>query len=141
MIRRSGFREQLDQYGSCMYFTVGTSMLPLLRERKDVIYLKKNSGRLSRYDVALFRRENGRYVLHRVKEVREKDYVFIGDNQIREEEGIRDSQIVGVMEGYVRNGKYRTVEDPRYRAYVTIWMHCRLLRYFSYILTVIRTSG
>lgn len=129
MSRRSTFEEQLEDYGYCTYFTVGTSMLPLLRVRKDLVHLRKPQGRLKSYDVALFRRRNGQYVLHRVVEVRDGDYVFLGDNQIRQEKGITDSQIIGVMEGVTRNGKYRGVDDRWYRIYVFAWRAVYPLRY------------
>lgn len=129
MRRQTTFEEQLEQYGYCTYFTVGTSMWPLLRPRKDLVHLKRPSGRLKRYDVALFRRRNGQYVLHRVVEVREKDYIFLGDNQIVREPGIREDQILGVMEGYMRNSRYRGIGTLQYRWYVRIWRWLYPLRY------------
>lgn len=104
-------------------------MRPLLRARKDLVHLRKPSGRLERYDVAMFRRKNGQYVLHRVVEVRKEDYVFLGDNQIRKEKGITDSQILGVMAGFTRNGKYRTVDELGYRVYVYVWACLYPVRY------------
>lgn len=129
MRRKSTFEEQLDQYGYCSYYTVGSSMLPLLRPRKDLVHLKKPSGRLKCYDVALFRRANGQYVLHRIIKVRESDYVFLGDNQIHREYGIRDSQILGVMTGFTRNGKFRATDALWYRFYVFAWRGLYPLRY------------
>lgn len=129
MSRRSTFAEQLEQHGFCSYYTVGTSMLPLLRPRKDLVHLKKPSGRLRKYDVALFQRKNGQYVLHRVVKVGEQEYVFLGDNQILREPGIRDSQILGVMDGFTRNGIYRSVRKPGYRIYVHVWKWLYPLRY------------
>lgn len=132
MSRQSTFEEQLEQYGYCVYFTVGSSMWPLLRPRKDLVHLKKPSGRLQYHDVALFRRKSGQYVLHRVVEVREKEYVFLGDHQVVKEEGIRDDQILGVMEGFTREGKYCTVDSIGYKVYVRLWTGLYPLRYISW---------
>lgn len=129
MSTRSTFEEQLEKKGYCTYFIVGVSMRPLLRERRDLIHLRRPSGRLKRYDVALFKRKNGQYVLHRVVKVRKDDYVFLGDNQIIREPGIHEDQILGVMEGYMRNGRYYTAGSPVYRCYVRIWTLLYPVRY------------
>ena len=44
-----------------------------------------------------------------------------GDNQYQREYGIRDEQIVGVLEGFVRDNVTYSVEDWRYKAYVHLW--------------------
>ena len=42
-------------------------MLPMLRDGEDVVVLKGTGGkRLRLFDVPLYRRDNGQYVLHRV---------------------------------------------------------------------------
>ena len=48
--------------------SVGTSMLPLIRDRRDTIIVTPPSGRLRKHDVALYRRGD-RYILHRVVDV------------------------------------------------------------------------
>ena len=44
----------------------GVSMLPMLRQGRDTVTLSPVTGRLRKYDLPLYRREDGRYVLHRV---------------------------------------------------------------------------
>ena len=46
--------------------TVGDSMEPMLRNRKDTIIIEPVHGRLKRYDLPLYRRPDGKYVLHRI---------------------------------------------------------------------------
>ena len=58
--------EKLDQGGTVTFTPNGSSMLPMLRDGEDVVMLKKPEGRLRLFDVALYKRENGQYVLHRV---------------------------------------------------------------------------
>lgn len=136
MRRQSTFEEQLEKYGYCTYFTVGTSMRPLLRPQKDLVHLKRPAGRLKPDDVALFRRRDGQYVLHRVAEVRAEDYVFLGDNQVTRETGIREDQILAVMEGYTRNGRYHRIGTLGYRWYVRIWRWLYPLRYLWKIVRI-----
>ena len=93
-------------------------MMPLLRQKKDLVIVKKPEGRLKRYDVPLYKRDSGQYVLHRILQVRETDYVICGDNRWQKEYGITDRHIIGVMTGIVRDGKTISVTDPGYLAYV-----------------------
>ena len=112
----------LEENGTLTYANVGVSMLPLLREGRDLfIAEKKGPGRCSVGDVVLYRRPPDQYVLHRVVEVRPEDYVILGDNCISREYGITDGDIIGVMTGYVRGGKTHSVSEAGYRLYSSLW--------------------
>ncbi len=107
----------------------GTSMMPLLKQGRDVFVVqRKGEERFQKCDVVLYRRPPKSYVLHRIIAVREQDYVILGDNCIRKEYGITDDDILGVMVGYVRKGKERWVTDCAYRIYSFVWMHTSALR-------------
>ena len=120
-MNNSSFEEILETEGRLVYSSVGRSMLPLIRQGRDLLIVERPRGRLKKYDVPLFRRANGQYVLHRVIQVREKDYVLRGDNQRVRESGITDGQILGVLKAVVRDGKELSVDDWRYRLYVRVW--------------------
>lgn len=96
--------------------TIGRSMRPMLRQGKDTIILSPKKGRLKKYDVPLYRRGEA-YVLHRVIEVRETDYVICGDNCYAKEYGITDEDIVGVLTGFRRGERYVSLTSPFYRLY------------------------
>lgn len=115
------FEEELERKGKLTYICVGVSMLPLLRQRRDIIMIAKKQGRCKKYDVALYKRPNGSYVLHRVVEVREKDYVILGDNCLNKEYGITDENILGVMTSFVRGGREYSVNNRLYRMYSKLW--------------------
>ena len=124
------YEEYLEQNGSMTYTNVGVSMLPLLRQGKDLFTLEKRGPERCRVgDVVLYRRGE-QYVLHRVVEVRENDYVILGDNCVCREFGITDEDIIGVMTGYVRGGKEHSVSDLGYRLYSARWLHTERLRVF-----------
>ena len=94
----STFEDILERDGRLVYTNVGTSMMPLLRERRDLMVIeKKGQERLHWLDVPLFKRDNGQYVLHRVMWVRKNDYVICGDNQWYLERGITDKHILGAQ--------------------------------------------
>ena len=114
--------EAIAEKGYIVYVNVGKSMMPLLRERKDLIEIRKKdpNERCKRYDVVLYKRGDMN-VLHRVLKVREKDYVICGDHNIRREYGITDDQIIGVMTKVIRDGKSISTRNWKYRVYVHLW--------------------
>ncbi len=117
------YEEYLEKNGELTYSNVGTSMLPLLRQGRDLFTVrKKGLERCKRGDVVLYRRPPDKYVLHRVIEVRARDYVILGDNCVRKEYGITDGDILGVMTGFVRGGREYSVGDLKYRLYSRIWV-------------------
>lgn len=125
----TGVEEYLREHGSLTYRNVGSSMIPLLKQGRDVFTLtKKGEKRCRKNDVALYKRSDHVYVLHRIVEVREDDYVFLGDNCVSREYGIRDKDIIGVMTSFTHKGRQVSVDDPRYLMYVWVWTHTTELR-------------
>lgn len=127
----ASFESILNRDGKLVYRTRGTSMKPMLRENRDLVIIEKPKGRLRRYDVALYRRGQS-YILHRVVRVRERDYAIRGDNTYRLETGITDTDVLGVLAGFVRDGHEFAVTDPAYRLYVLLWCALYPLRFAAY---------
>ena len=92
----------------------GTSMNPLLFEKRDYVFIKKPSLPLQVGDVPLYRRDDGHFVLHRIVDKNEQGYVMCGDNQFVLEYGITDKNIIGVMCSMVIDGKTVSVDDAEY---------------------------
>ncbi len=110
--------DYLNERGTLIYSNVGTSMMPLLRQGRDLFTVrKKGQERCRAGDVVLYKRPPDQYVLHRIVEVREDGYVILGDNCVNREYGIRDSDILGVMTGYIRDGKEHSVTEQAYLDY------------------------
>ena len=125
------YEEYLEKHGSLTYSNAGISMLPLLRQGRDLFTVrKKGEERCKAGDVVLYRRKPDQYVLHRIVEVRPSDYVILGDNCIAREYGITDDDIIGIMTGFVRDGREHSVKETGYRLYTFIWMHTASLRIF-----------
>lgn len=129
MTERLTFEEYLEQNGTLTYSNVGVSMLPLLRQGKDLFTVEKTNGRrLKKGDVVLYRRRSGRaengveYVLHRIIRVTENGYVILGDNCINKEYGIADSDILGRMTSVTRNGRTLSADSFPLRAYGALWV-------------------
>lgn len=59
--------EILDNAGEVTFQVTGNSMLPLLQHRRDKVCLVKlQDGSLRKYDIPLFVRQDGKYILHRL---------------------------------------------------------------------------
>lgn len=122
MNREMTYEKYLDEHGTLTYTFSGISMNPMLKQGRDLFTVKKKTEeRCRKYDVVLYRRPPDQYVLHRIVEVRKKDYVILGDNCIAKEYGITDEEILGVLTQFVHNGRTVTVENRFYQLYARIW--------------------
>lgn len=111
---------EINQNGYYVFTVSGISMMPIIRPGRDLAIIESHQGRYKVKDAVLFKRDNGVYVLHRVKKVRENDYIIVGDNSY-ENEPVRDDQILGILTTIKRNDKTIKSTDFWYRVYVAIW--------------------
>lgn len=59
------YEDYLEKNGSLTYTNVGISMLPLLRQGKDMFIVEKRDGnRCRKGDVVLYKSPPDRYILH-----------------------------------------------------------------------------
>ena len=113
---------------------LGNSMLPLIRPDIDTVVIKKRIPK--KYDVVLYKRSNGKYILHRVLKISNKGYDICGDNQWKIEFGIIDKQILGVMDGFYRGNKYIDISSFWYKLYIRFW--CGSLYFRKIIIYILR---
>ena len=114
------YEQALERNGYFAGPPVGTSMLPLLRQREDVIVIHPcETVRL--LDVILYRRADGTTVLHRVVGLRRGSYVLRGDNQVVNEYGVTDSQIIGRLSAFYRKGRAHDMRELPVRIYGAVW--------------------
>lgn len=121
MSNTTTFEEVLEKEGTLIYTNVGDSMFPLIREGRDLIVISKCNGRLNKYDVPLYKRNDGKYVLHRIIKVRDEDYLICGDNRWRIEKGITDRNIIGVLTRVIRDGEELSFDSGKYKIYEFFW--------------------
>ena len=114
--------KQLRENGFYVSTTVGVSMWPMLRNRRDRVILRplKSGERLSRFDLPLYRRSDGRYVLHRVIGVKDDHYIIRGDNTYKKEK-VKDCQIIGVVSEFYRKDRHILADNKKYHAYIRFW--------------------
>ena len=122
-------RERLEAGQSVRFSPRGVSMLPMLRQGIDSVVLSPLPEKLQKYDLPLYQRKNGQYVLHRVVEAAET-YTCLGDNQFVLEPGLEHGQMLALVTAFYRAEKYHSVTEPGYRLYCRLWYHSRGLRRF-----------
>ena len=105
----------------------GESMYPMLHDRADSVVLAR-ADRIKKWDLPLYRRDDGSYVLHRIMKVRNDCYDMCGDNQCVIEKGIRRDQIVAVAVEFYRNGKCISCDNLIYRFLAAVWAIMRPIR-------------
>lgn len=109
--------EGLKQNGFHISSVEGDSMMPLLRQGIDMVKVVPVEGKLKKYDLPLYKRPNGKYVLHRIIGVRENYYIICGDNRAIKEKVPYD-WVIGIADSFFIGDEEIKVTDPRYIKYV-----------------------
>ena len=121
MMKTYTFENMLSEWGYIVYTNKGASMMPLLRQHRDIIEIRpKGDCRCKKYDVVLYKRGDN-YILHRILRVLPDGYIIAGDNNTFLEYDIKDEQIIGIMVRVIRDGKEIRMTNIKYRLYVHIW--------------------
>ena len=123
------FNERLALGGEVQISPKGISMLPMLRQGRDSVVLAKAPEKLKKYDIPLYQRHDGKYVLHRIVKV-ENNYTCIGDNQLIEEKNVEHCQIIAYVTAFYRDNKRYSINNPIYKAYCCLWVNSKKLRIF-----------
>lgn len=116
---KGNIEEMLFSEGVYITTTVGVSMFPLLRNRRDNVVILPKTQSLKKYDTPLYKRGN-EYILHRIIDIKDNEYIIRGDNCDKKEYGIKDKDIIGVLKGVYRGNAYIDVNNPLYKAYSRI---------------------
>jgi len=114
-------REVLASGGEFRLYPHGTSMLSLLRQGIDSVALRSLDRSPRKYDILFYQRQDGSYILHRVKEVTDKGLILWGDNHTMLEYGITEENIIGYAARVFRGDKELDCQSLGYRAYLWLW--------------------
>lgn len=100
----------------------GGSMTPFLHNG-DTVYLDLPDTPLKRGDIVLYTRENGRYILHRIKKVNpDGSFIMVGDAQQELEYLPRKDMIHGRVSAALHKGKPIRPGQPRWWFYQHVWL-------------------
>ncbi len=107
--------EVLREKGVYVGPTVGVSMQPMLKSRRDTIVVRPKSERLKPLDVALYKRGDT-YIMHRVIEVYEDGYLIRGDNCYYDER-VLENDVLGVLTEFFHKDKRIDCFNKKYLRY------------------------
>lgn len=117
----SSLGDELLKKGFVVSPTVGDSMYPLLLTRRDHVVIRRIDKReLRKYDLPLYQRPDGKYVLHRIIKVDDGFYYTRGDNRCGLEK-VPKEWVIGYTEKIFHNGKYIESDNVGYKIYVNVW--------------------
>lgn len=120
-------QEALARGSLVRFMPNGTSMLPMLRQGIDSVTLAPVPEKLRKYDLPLYRRDNGQFVIHRIVKAGET-YTCVGDNQFSLERGLRQDQMLALVTSFSRGEKEISVTALSYRIYCRLWHWSRPIR-------------
>ena len=108
----------------------GGSMVPFLHSG-DMAYLDLPNSPLKKGDIVLYTRENGRYILHRIKKVnKDGSFIMVGDAQVELELLPRRELIHARVTSARHLGKLIRPGQFRWWFYQHIWLNVVPLRHF-----------
>lgn len=120
-------RQMLAQGHAIAIGPKGTSMRPLIRQGIDYVELSPLPERLKKYDIPLYQRPDGQYILHRVVRVGDT-YTCIGDNQFKKETGVKHAWMIARVSAIYRGKKRIPVTAFSYKVYCRLWHWSRPVR-------------
>ncbi len=115
MAEKLKIEEVLEKEGKYVGPTVGVSMLPMLKNRRDTIVVRPKTEKLKPLDVALYKRGDA-YVLHRVLTPTDEGYIIRGDN-CYSDEIVPEEAVFGVLTEFFRKDKHYFCTDKKYVKY------------------------
>ncbi len=118
--RTTTFEKELEEEGFLVYTSKGTSMLPLIKEGRDLLLIKRKDEKPKKNDIVLYKKA-GKYILHRIIKVNGDRYVLCGDNQIIADPDVREEDIFGILTGLKRKEKTLDFKSASYRIYLFFW--------------------
>ena len=119
--------ELLDETDTVPLLISGNSMSPFLIHGRDTVFLSKIVTPPQRGDMILYRRDNGKFVLHRVYEAG-KTFTMVGDAQTLLEKGIRPEQMLAKVTAVTRKGKLLKKGSFWWDFFEKIWIRMIPLR-------------
>ena len=120
--------ELLEETDNVPLVISGSSMTPFLVHHRDTVYLSKISRPLKRGDMILYRRANGKYILHRIYRTEPNTYTLVGDAQTTLEQGISPDQVLALVTAVHRKGNLLKPGSFWWEFFRRIWIRLVPLR-------------
>ena len=103
-------------------FTVkGNSMYPLIRGNMDEVEVIKCDS-IGKYDIVLYKRPDGAYVLHRVLKKQDGALSIAGDFEQEIEHPVYENQVIAKVDNIIRaGGRVIPCSNKLYKVYCVAW--------------------
>lgn len=113
----------------------GGSMVPFLVHGRDQVYFGPIQKPLKHGDVVFYKRTDGKFVMHRICNIRKgNEYYLIGDAQKQKEGPIFREQIFAVVLAVKRKGEWIDSSSPVWKFFQHVWV--RLVPFRGIIMKV-----
>lgn len=106
----------------------GSSMSPFLIHQRDAVMLSRITSPPQKGDIVLFCREDGSFVVHRVRKVCEKGYYMIGDGQTGSEGPVPVDRLRAIVTKVRRKGDWMGSNSLMWRFFASVWLQVIPLR-------------
>lgn len=113
------FENHLNEKGYLIFTAHGISMMPLIRQHKDIVEIHPLTIYPKKYEVYLYKRGT-KYVLHRCISV--NPLIFAGDHNTFKEYDVTEGMLLGVMTRVIRDGKSIYPDYTLYKIYYHLWV-------------------
>ena len=114
-------REVLSSGGEFRLYPHGTSMLPLLRQGRDSVALRRVDTPIRKGDILFYQRPDGSFVLHRVHAAAPEGLTLMGDNQTKPEYGVSPDWVIGRVTRIFRDDQEVICDGFGYSLYRKLW--------------------
>lgn len=105
----------------------GNSMRPFIHGNEDILLLVP-SDNLHKGDVVLAQIDGKRYVVHRIIGLRNDKITLMGDGNLYEKETCSRTDIYGMVESVIRDGKESNLRSSYTRICANLWRFLLPLR-------------
>ncbi len=111
-------------------------MTPFLKHNRDTVFIRRhNFGKIKRGQILLFKRTDGRLIMHRIRKVLPDNKLLMnGDGQAWCEE-INYNQIIAEVFKIERNGKSFFSDSFMFKLWDFLWFPIRPIRPFIFKLS------
>ena len=125
--------ETVNSGGSMPLVVTGNSMRPFMKDGRDTVWLEacRNSD-IRRGKILLFRRKNGKFVLHRVRKVLSGGIIVMNGDAQHWCEEINKEQVIAVVTHIEKDGRKQSCQSLTYRIRSEIWQLLMPFRYYIF---------
>lgn len=125
--------DTVNKGGSIPLVVTGKSMNPFLKDGKDTVWLEAcTESSFKRGKILLFRREDGKIVLHRVRKVMPDGVLVMNGDAQYWCENIKKEQALAVVTYIEKNGKNKPCNSLIYKIKIEVWQLSKPLRPFIF---------